>query len=357
MKEISFISKGGITVILKSFALLIFSILGLGAHASTAHKSFVKIKQGHEVYTEYFAPKLGRPTLVLINGLVYDLKRWDPYTENLIRQGVGVLRYNFRGQSRTLLKEVESKGIPQFFEEGLSPEVLAQELSQTLNELGVNDKVTIVGLSYGAGIAATFTDKYPKRVDSLILLAPLVVSLDRYDPMGAWIRWNLDAIRFWWGPVFGPTAYDYYYDMIFRSYLVDQRISQDRIPKDVAQIPEIYKESVFHQVRAMRDFDLREYSFKNSKVHLFLASEEEPKIYDDQLRAWNSWDKGARASLVYFDKASHAIPDAAPVAAAYLTALIVEGEKAFSEGRLFRVEGTKVLACKDTVSMKTGACQ
>ena len=357
MKEISFISNGGTIVILKSVAFIFSCVLGLSAHASPVSKAFVKIKQGHEVYTEYSSPKAGRPTVVLINGLVYDLKRWDPYIENLIRQGFGVLRYNFRGQSQTLLKEVENKGIPQFFEEGLNPEVLAQELSQTLNELGIAEKVTVVGLSYGAGIAATFTEKYSKRVENLILMAPLVVSLDRYDPMGAWIRWNLDAIRFWWGPVFGPTAYDYYYDMIFRSYLVDQRLSQDRIPKDVAQIPEIYKESVFHQVRAMRDFDLREYRFKGLKVHLFLASEEEPKIYDDQLRAWQSWDKGARASLVHIDKASHAIPDAAPAAAANLTVRIVEGERTFSQGRLFRVEGAKVLACKDTAAMKTGACQ
>lgn len=343
-------------MILKSFAFALLS-LSFAANAATVSKGLVKIRQGHEVYTEYFAPAAGKPTVVLVNGLVYDLKRWDPYTEKLLEKGIGVIRYNFRGQSQTLLAEVEAKKTPEFFEDGLNPEIFAQELAQTLKALGVEEKVTVVGLSYGGAIAAEFTQKYPKRVESLILMAPLVVSLDRYDAMGAWIRWNLDAIRFWWGPVWGPAAYDYYYDLIYRSYLVDQRISQDRIPKEVAAIPEIYKESVFHQVRAVRDFDLRKYDFKKSKVHLLVASEEEPLAYADQLRAWEAWDKDARASLIYIDKASHAIPDAAPAVAARLTLQVLGGEKSLTEGRIYRVEGTKTLACKDINAMNAGACE
>lgn len=339
----------------KIFALLL--LVPAGANAAT-EGDFVRIPQGHEVYVEYTKARAGQKTVVLLNGLVYDLRYWDEYVRSLTDEGVGVVIYNFRGQSKTLLREVQERRAPQFFESGLMPELFAQELAQTLDQLGLGDKkVTVVGLSFGGAIAAEFASKYAPRVESLILLAPLVVSLDKYDPMGAWIRGNLDALRLWWGPIWGPMAYDYYYDMIYRSYLVGERISSDRIPKDVAAIPEIYKESVFHQVRAMRDFDLKSYGFKDLKVHLILASEEEAPIYADQLRAWENWHLESRGSLTLIDKAAHGIPATAPKSSARLTLGILLGEKSLNEGRIFRVEENKILECKNPEAMTKGECR
>jgi pimeloyl-ACP methyl ester carboxylesterase len=195
-------------------------------------------------------------------------------------------------------------------------------------------------------------------VENLILMAPLVVSLDHYDPMGAWIRWNLDAIRMWWGPRWGPSVYDYYYGLIFRSYLVDQQISVDRIPPELSGIPAIYKESVFHQVRAVRDFDLRDYKFANVEhVHLMLASKEDVPVFNDQLMAWEKWASSTRSTLVELDGADHAIPDSAPAIAASLTKRMLDGDKSFGTGKIYYSKGRTLSTCADLLTLKAGSCK
>lgn len=339
--------------------LLLFALFSIGSMANAAlqpsFQGFVPVKSGTEIYVEHYAPKGTQPTVVLVNGLVYNIHRWDPYTEELTRKGFGVVRYYFRGQLDSLLREVEIHKTPKFFEGGFTYQDLASELNDVLNQLKITGKVSVVGLSYGGSIAAEFASSYPRRVDQLILMAPLVVSLDHYDPMGAWIRWNLDAVRFWWGPLWGPAAYDYYYDMIFRSFLVDQRITSDRIPPEVAHIPDIYKETVFHQVRATRDFNLKTYDFaKGPRVHLFLASEEDVPAFEDQLRAWEKFSGKKRGSLVYFEKSGHAIPDAAPALSADVTAKLLRGQTA--DG-LYRVGRGKTEVCKDIRALRENKCK
>ncbi len=144
MEEISFIFfRGKINVILKALATGLIG-LGLNASALESTNNYVQINRDYAVYTEHFAARPGRPTVVLVNGLVYDLKRWDRYTQRLVEAGVGVVRYNFRGQSKTLLREIEQHQTPKFFEAGLSPEDFSRELSVILRKLGIREKVTMV---------------------------------------------------------------------------------------------------------------------------------------------------------------------------------------------------------------------
>jgi pimeloyl-ACP methyl ester carboxylesterase len=289
---------------------LLLSLLALSSPLASAETGFLRLPAGHSVFVEYDRASNGKDTFVLVNGLVYDLNRWDSLAAELRKQGHGVLRYYFRGQLGTLRKEAEDTGgKPKFFRSGLSREDFALELREIMDSLRIKE-AHIVGLSFGAGIAAEFGERFPDRVDQLMFLAPLVVSLDRYDPSGAWIHWNLDALRLFWGPLWGPYVYDYYYNMIFRSYL-EKRLVPERIPAEMADMPEIYKESIFHQVRSMRDFDLREAKFGKLKgrVHMVLASEEEEAALKDQFKAWSAWGS-AQGSLVYLTPSYHAIPDA-----------------------------------------------
>ncbi len=297
-----------------------------------ARVQYVSLPDGHRVAVNVTAAKGSKPTLLLMNGLVYPMERWDGMTDALTQQGFGVIRYEFRGQIRTLKAEVKDRGTPAFYTTGLSPESLADEAADVLRALKVSRPVTVVGLSYGAGIAAAFADRYPDLTDKLIFLAPLVISLHRYDGNGQWIQMNLDALRLWWGPLWGPYVYDFYYNMIFRSYL-SQRIVPERVPEEVKDIPDHYKEAVFHQVRAMRDFDLRTYSFQSlakNAVHMVIASEEELPAMKDQFRAWNSFAQ--KGSVVYASPSWHAIPDSIPDLAGSLVGMMAEGRKEFTGG-------------------------
>lgn len=284
-------------------------LLLLSALPAFADSGYVKIPSGHELYVNYQKAEPGKPTFVLVNGLVYDLDRWHDLAEPLARRGYGVLRYYFRGQLKTLRREL-ALGRPEFFRKGLSQKDFANELAELMDQLQIK-QATVVGLSFGAAIAAEFGQLHPGKIDQLVFLAPLVIPLDRYDSNGAWIHGNLEALRFAWGPFWGSYVYDYYYNLIFRSYL-GQRLVPERIPSEMADVADDYKESIFHQVRATRDFDLRTYSFSRlpGRVHLVLASREEEPALKDQFRAWEAFGQ-SQASLVYLSPSSHAIPDAA----------------------------------------------
>jgi pimeloyl-ACP methyl ester carboxylesterase len=340
---------------MKILALLLLTV----SSAAYAAGDYVRVADGHDVYVEYSKPRAGRPTVVLVNGLVYQLSRWDDYADQLTANGVGVVKYYFRGQLSTLKREVDRAKTPEFFKDGLSLKDFTGELSQVLDQLGIRGQVTVVGLSYGAAIAADFATRHPERVERLVLMAPLVVSLDKYDGVGAWIRWNLDAIKLWWGPMWGTAAYDYYYNFIYHSYLFDQRLTPDKIPAEVKDIADAYKESIFHQVRAVRDFDLRDYKFAEiPEVHLMVADDEESLALADQYRSWQGFSAKSRATLIKIGGSSHAIPDTRGDVAAELTLGILAGQKGLGDGRIYKTDKKDghLIPCDDLNALKADKC-
>lgn len=310
---------------------LFFIALTLIPTLSLADRGYVKVSAGHEVYVDYVPAQSGRPTVVLLNGLVYETDRWDGFARKLQENGIGVLRYYFRGQFLTLRREVEQNKQPKFFQAGLERQDFSLELKDLLDHFRIQ-KAVVVGLSFGAGIASDFSERFPSRVDQLFLMAPLVVSLDRYDPNGAWLHWNLDALRAFWGPLWGPYVYDQYYNWIFRSYM-RQRLVPERIPESLRDLSEAYKESMFHLVRSIRDFNLKKVKFNlNGKVNVFVASQEDEPALRDQFSAWNTLGK-ARGTFAYLSPAFHAIPDSSGAYAADLVVAVLKGT--YGTGRSF----------------------
>src|SRR5690606_36420088 len=131
------------------------------------------LKDGVPRHVEYLPAAPGKTTLLFTNGLVYDLRRWRELTATLEKKGYGLVLYYFRGQHRTLLAEHEQFGTPLFFKHGLEGGDFTDELYQLTEALGLRDPLTVVGLSYGAHIAARYAEAHPDRVAKLIFLAPL----------------------------------------------------------------------------------------------------------------------------------------------------------------------------------------
>lgn len=310
--------------------IFFFSLISFAA----SHSGFVKLPDGVERYVEYTEPQPGMPWIVFTNGLVYDLKRWSDLDAELKARGYGILHYYFRGQDWTLKREVEQFSQPLFFKTGLERQDFAEELRGVLATLGISDKVTLVGLSYGAHIAAEFAEAYPEKIQEVVFLAPLVIPLEKYQPQGQWIDWNLELARLWWGPGF----YEYFYRQIYASYL-EERVTKDRVPSHLTDMPEVYRESLYYLVRAVRDFDLRKFKFsklgKNS-VHFFLAQEEEAKAFEDQVSAFEGVDKKSQGSLIWLPDSSHAIPDSAPNETAHYMHALIQRDPRLQPGRKYK---------------------
>jgi pimeloyl-ACP methyl ester carboxylesterase len=205
----------------------------------------------------------------------------------------------------------------------------------------VQKPVIVLGLSYGAGAAAEFARHYPALVGRLIFLAPLVISLENYEPSGRWVNANLDWLRIMWGPFWGPSFYEMAYAAIYKTYL-GQRIVPDRVPPELREIPNVYRESIFHLSRAVRHFDLREYDFAalgEHRVSFLLANEEQAQAFQDQLDSFEAVSAASRGSLIWLKDAEHAIPDSEPDEAANLIDALAQGSRALESGKKYQYDG------------------
>lgn len=300
------------------------------------------------IYTEIFrAPKKNAPTVILLNGLIYDINRWNPMSEELANSGVTVIRMSFSAQPESLLLMNEFAQTPKFLtsKDGLTLELLADDVLEVLKTHGVKSKVTVVGLSYGSTVATTFAKLNSKRVKDLVLLSPLVIPLDRYDASGHTLRTYLDTVRFWenapcltygWLNPWLCTATDYWYDTFYNHFYenyLNVRVARTPAGIDAA----LYKKSVFHLVRATRDYDLRNEVKSLKNVHMVVSGSEEARMKADQLKAWSMIPSPEKRSLAEFTGVQHALPDEAPSATAGWIKAIVDGDQDLQGGTEYTV--------------------
>lgn len=325
---------------MKTLLTLILLLVSLHVKAQTQGQYWT-LSDGVKRYVEYTPGQSGKPVVVMVNGLVYNLSRWNDLRQDLQKKGYGVLNYYMRGQHLTLRTEYKEKGNPSFFKDGLSTEQLAEEIHEILDLAQIQKPVVVLGLSFGAAAAAEFARLYPQQIHNLIFLAPLVISLENYNPGGQWVNANLSWIKLWWGPLFGPQFYEMAYGTIYRTYLA-QRIVPQNVPAELQDMPDVYRESIFHLTRAVRSFDLREYKFQDigaNRVHFLLAKEEEERAFQDQLKSFEAVDEKSRGALVWLTEASHAIPDSQPREAAALIDAMVQKSRALENGKKYRFNG------------------
>ncbi len=295
------------------------------------------------IYTEIDKTP-GAPVVILLNGLIYDITRWNPMAEELAQSGVTVIRMSFSAQPESLLL-LKNGEKPNFLDEGLELETLSDDVVQVLKHHGIKSKVTVVGLSYGGTVATTFAKLHSKRVKDLVLLSPLVIPLDRYDAAGQSLRSYLDTVRFWenapcltygWFNPWLCTTTDYWYDTFYNHFY--ENYLNVRVAKTPQGLdPALYKKAVFHLVRATRDYDLRNEVKSLKNVHMVISGSEEANLKTDQLKAWSMIAAAERRSLAEFKGVVHALPDEAPGATAGWIKAIVDGDKDLQTGSEFTV--------------------
>ena len=322
-----------------------------GLNAPAFEKRVVTIGDNVKVYTEISRGDASKPVFVLLNGLIYDIRRWDPLAQSLAAQGYTVIRYAFSGQPENL-RLLEKGATPKFFATGLSLQMLAEELDQVVTALQVNvapHQLNLVGLSYGASVAAEYAVRYPDKVDATIFVSPLVIPLDYYNVGGKSIRAWLGAVRFWedspcdFYGVVNPwlcSARDYWYDS-FYNYFYEHYLFE-RVQGTPNGVDEsIYKKSVFHLVRAARDFDLRGYAPRLSNVHILVAGGDDPQLRSDQQQTWNEVPATERRSFIVFKGAQHALPDVAPLTTADILSAIARKQPELQSGGQYEVDADR----------------
>jgi len=121
--------------------------------------SFVPLADG---ITHYELSNITKDsTVVLVHGFSVPYFIFDPTFHFLSRHGYRVLRYDLFG-----------RGFSDRPDTNYDIDLFVRQLCGLMDALRLIHPVTLVGLSMGGPIAATFTARYPQRVARLVLIDP-----------------------------------------------------------------------------------------------------------------------------------------------------------------------------------------
>ena len=123
--------------------------------------SYVALPGGVTHY-ELSGPADG-PVVVLIHGGTIPLFTWDAQMPSLREAGLRILRYDQFGRGYSDRPEVD-------YDRAL----YTKQLEDLLAALDIEGPVNLVGVSFGAAMAATFAKAHPEQVAKLVLIAPVV---------------------------------------------------------------------------------------------------------------------------------------------------------------------------------------
>jgi pimeloyl-ACP methyl ester carboxylesterase len=121
--------------------------------------SYVRLSTGVTHY-EVGNPA-GDSTVVLVHGFSVPYYIYDPTFDFLVRNGFRVLRYDLLGRGFSDRPDVS-----------YDIDLFVRQLEELLGTLAIAGPVSLVGLSMGGPITATFTARHPDCVEKLVLIDP-----------------------------------------------------------------------------------------------------------------------------------------------------------------------------------------
>ena len=112
--------------------------------------------------------------IILVHGLGGSATNWIPVIPELEQAGFRVLALDLKGSG------LSEKKIGEDFSHKAQVEFLNSFVEQL--EL---ESFTLVGHSMGGNIATMYVQKYPKKVERLVLVSPAIVEIRNFDPVRA----------------------------------------------------------------------------------------------------------------------------------------------------------------------------
>lgn len=304
-------------------AMLLTLAFSLVAFAGEKIETLIALPNGNQLYVDYQQPASGKPTVVLLNGLTYSTDTWLRFSKPLAKlaPGTGILRYDMKGMGKTMF----SNKVPVNYTISLDDQV--EELQMLLQHFHLN-RVTLVGLSYGSGVAAAFAAKYPRYVENLVMMAPYTEAVASQD------RWILSQVRTTrlmnpWNPATDDELYDYFLrQLIYSTYPSAEPVVLENPFK---------LEAVFRMVQGIRKFSAAKIAkqLPAGSVHLMVANQDQYLDKEALEAFWGAVPDAVRASRINISYTEHKIPEAIPEYSASWVAEIVLKNPKISGGRIF----------------------
>lgn len=288
---------------------------------ASAFQGFIEIRQGKSLYVDYVKAEKNQPTVVLLNGLTYSTAQWQEFTRPLLDRGVGVVRFDFDGMGKTLLKYAPYTAVIPVEQQAADTELLLQKMS-------IQGPYNLVGLSYGGGVAAAFAMLYPQDVKNLIMMAPFTRPVEGQD---SWIKAQIWATRkmFPFNQATDDELYDYFlHQIIYATYPQSEPIVLENPFK---------LEAIFRLVQGIRQYSPLDHvsQLPKKSVHLMIGAQDQYIARSVLQEYWNAIPASAKASLIVINSSEHKIPEAVPLFSAGWVYQIIKGNKVLFKGAEF----------------------
>lgn len=278
-------------------------------YANAPEKLWIKVSSTKELYTEYYAAKAGKPTVVLLHGLTNTTHHWSKFINELKKLGYGVVCYDMEGMGQTLLRYAPIRTI-------IPMTTQIDDLHILLKKLRLKKPYNILGLSYGGGVAFGYSIKHPDYVNNLILMAPYTGPVEKINQF---ILNQVSTTRTLYP--YNPYTDEQLYEYFFRQYVY---ATYPALEPTVLENP--YKlEAVFRLSQGVGSFIPNEHVEKlNVPTTLMIAENDQYFPASEYENFWNTFPVKSRRALIYIKNSEHKIPESQPAQAAKYLQQILE---------------------------------
>ncbi|MCK5809061.1 alpha/beta hydrolase [bacterium] len=122
--------------------------------------SFVALSKGVTHYE--IRGQRNSNAIVLIHGISLPSYSWSTFADDIAAGGYRVITYDLYG-----------RGYSDRPNTTYNSELYTEQLYDLLNALHCKEKVSVLGISMGGGVATHFVSRYPEKVEKMILMTPL----------------------------------------------------------------------------------------------------------------------------------------------------------------------------------------
>ncbi|NCN95322.1 MAG: hypothetical protein GW917_01215 [Bdellovibrionales bacterium] len=301
-------------------SLVIFSLSwnAFSAQGSVT-EDVLEISPRQKVYYRYTPAQKGQPTFVALNGLIYPIKYWDSFLEEMQEKGFGLLQIAYSTQPESLSELTQR---PRFFFENIETKDLSDEVMAVVDQVGLK-KFELLTLSYGSIVGADLADRYADRLNSVTMMSPAVRPSNRYHLYGE----SRHQYYEWLSQV--STEADRYYDAeLFVSMLPIVKSQEASFELMGVDFDTFFK-GVYQMARSAKWFDLKERVSNKRwpKTNFVFASEEEVGLSQDQEASWEILKSTSPHSIkITVNGAPHAIPGVHPKTAVRVLEGLMENQ-------------------------------
>ncbi|MEM7646284.1 MAG: alpha/beta hydrolase, partial [Pseudomonadota bacterium] len=306
---------------------MILGLLLFSSQSFAFDEGVLSIASNHKVYYKYAKAETGKPTVVMLNGLIYPVSNWASYFNELEKAGFGVLQvaYSTHPESMRTLDEAPYFQVGYgafynaFLEYKLETQTLVDEVMAVVDSLKIK-KFHLLTLSYSSIVGAPLAHQNQDRVEKLLLIAPAMKAGNRYVPGLETQHQGFEFSR-----MFNPVGTDATYDSVVYSLISPTVTPLSQKDKSVEFLP--FFSGVYQMARSAKWFELFDYvDLDLPPTTLFLAEKEEEALLKDQIKFWDDLEKNpAKRDSVLFEGAFHALPGAYPKITAEKTIEWLEG--------------------------------